>query len=332
MREYLIIGIIFVITVLLVFILPNNSNFIKNGKLYINEIMPSNSYTILDDDNEYSDYIEIYNGYNKTINLSGFMLSDSEFKTDKWSFPDININPGEYLIVYASGKNKCDLDKRICHTNFKLSSDGEVVTFTDDANNILSKISFSKLSNDIAFGYYKNEYYEFLYPTPGVVNKKDKFKKVDISGYKIVFNEYMSNNKRANYISNGAYYDWVELYNDSDIDLNLNGLYLSDDLNQLNKFKLPDISLKSKNYLVIYLTDGINVPGYICANFKLGKNDTLVLSNNSEIIDKVDIVDLPDNISYGIKDNKWQYFTTSTPGSVNNTKGLEVLGGLNGST
>ena len=145
MKNIILMGIIFIVTITLVMILPKSDNFIKNGKLYISEIMPSNSYTIKDDDNEYSDYIEIYNGYNKKINLMDFMLSDNEYKTSKWSFPDITINPYEYIIVFASGKNKCDFDKKICHTNFKLSSDGETVTLTDDANNILSKIKYSKL-------------------------------------------------------------------------------------------------------------------------------------------------------------------------------------------
>lgn len=332
MKRILLIGIIFIVTILLVMILPKNDNYIKNGKLYISEIMPSNSYTIKDDDNEYSDYIEIYNGYNKPINLVDFMLSDSEYKTDKWSFPEIIIEPHEYLIVFASGKNKCDLDKKICHTNFRLSSDGEIVTLTDDANNILSKVSYEKLSNDVAFGFYKNKYYAFEKATPGSKNIKDKLKKVNIKDYKITINEYMTHNKRNNYLSNGAYYDWIELYNYSDKDINLDGLYLSDNKKELNKFKLPDVVIKKNDYLVIYLTDGINVDGYVCANFKLSDNDKIVLSNNSEIIEEISVVMLPDNVSYGKVDDKWQYFTSATPGYANTTKGLDSLGGANGST
>lgn len=332
MKEYLIIGIIFVVAIVLVMILPNNNDYIKNGKLYINEIMPSNTYTYLDDDNEYSDYIEIYNGYNKSINLSGFMLSDSEYRTDKWSFPDIEIESKEYLVIFASGKNKCDLDKKICHTNFKLSSDGEVVTFTDDANNILSKVSYSKLSNDVSFGYYNKKYYAFNKPTPGSVNDKEVLEEVSIKDKKISFNEYMTDNKRNHYIANGAYYDWVELYNYGDSDINLDGLYLSDDTKELNKFKLPNVTIKANDYLVIYLTDGINVDNYICANFKLSDKDKLVISNNNDIIDKIDIIKLANDVSYGKKEDKWLYFITPTPGGINNTNGLDSLGGANGST
>ena len=332
MRNYIIIATIFIVAILLTLILPNNDNFIKNGKLYISEIMPSNSYTIRDDDNEFSDYIEIYNGYNKKINLEGFHLSDNEYETSRFTFPNLEIFPGEYLIVFASGKDKCDYKTKICHTNFKLSNEGEVVTLTDDANNILSKVLYGKLSNDTAFGYYKNEYYAFVNPTPGEKNNKEKLKKIDVRDYKIIFNEYMTHNKRSHYVANGTYCDWIELVNNSDKDLNLDGLYLSDDKRELNKFKLPDVVLKKDDFLVIYLTGGIKVDGYVCANFKIGDNDKVVLSNNETIIDEITLVPLPDDISYGKKDDKWQYFTSPTPNGANVTKGFDEIGGINGNT
>ena len=46
-----------------------NDTFIKNGGLYISEIVASNSYTYKDNDGEYSDYIEIYNDNDYDIDL-----------------------------------------------------------------------------------------------------------------------------------------------------------------------------------------------------------------------------------------------------------------------
>jgi hypothetical protein len=69
-NEYIIIIILFIISILLILFIPNLDNsFIKSDKLYINEILVNNTYTHLDNDNEYSDYIEIYNGYKHKINL-----------------------------------------------------------------------------------------------------------------------------------------------------------------------------------------------------------------------------------------------------------------------
>ena len=54
----LIIGIALIITIILI-IFPNlNSNYLKGGKLYISEVMASNSSTIKDDNGDYSDYID----------------------------------------------------------------------------------------------------------------------------------------------------------------------------------------------------------------------------------------------------------------------------------
>ena len=90
----LIIILLFIILILLILLLNiNNDKLIinKDSKLYISEIMASNKKTINDSDNESSDYIELYNGYNYDINLSGYYLSDELTSNKKWSFPNIII-------------------------------------------------------------------------------------------------------------------------------------------------------------------------------------------------------------------------------------------------
>lgn len=330
MKKYIIT--LFILGILLILLITNINFFKTSSKLYISELMPSNTYTIKDDDLEYSDYIEIHNNYNHDINLSNFMLTDNEYKPNKWTFPDITIKKNEYLIVYASGKNKCNLEKRICHTNFKLNSEGETIILSDNSGNTLSKVTYKNLTNDISYGIYKNKY-QLMLPTPGVKNKNDTIESIDIKKYKLEITEYMTSNKNINYLPNGAYYDWVEIYNSTDNDLDLSNIYISDNINNLNKFRLPKVTIKKKSYLVIYLTGGECVENYVCANFKLSEKDSkIVLSNNSKIITEANIVSLPDNISYGIKDNKWQYFSSPTPGFENSTQAFDKLGGNNGNT
>lgn len=328
-NEYLIIIIIFIIITLLILFIPNLDNsFVISDKLYINEILANNTYIHLDNDNEYSDYIEIYNGYNHKINLAGYHLSDSEFETTKWTFPNITINKEEYLIIYASGKDKCDLDNRICHTNFKLSSKGETITLTDKTNNIINKFSFPETTNDISYGYTSGKYYFLNSVTPG--NKNDtKLKYQKLSNKDLYINEYMIHNQRSNYDSNGNYNDFIELYNNSSKDLELNNIYISDNSDELTKYKLPNLTIKKDSYLLIYLGDISNIlDNQITTNFKLSNKDNhIIISNGKKIIDKVDLVSLPDNISYGKKNDEWYYFTKPTPGNINNTKAHSSLGG-----
>jgi len=334
-NETLIIIILFVIITLFMILIPNlNNNFIKTGKLYITEIMANNTYTHKDEDGDYSDYIEIYNGYNHQINLEGYYLSDSEFETNKWMFPNIIIKPNEYLIIYASGKDKCNNKEKICHTNFKLSSKGETLTFTDKSNNIINKFTYESITNDIAYGYIINRYTLMNKASPQKQNTKNKLKYLKLNNKDIYINEYMIHNQRNTYDQEGNYNDWIEIYNNSDKTIELNNIYLSDNIKELTKYKLPNVEIKSNDYLLVYL--GIEskiINNQITANFKLSKEDDyLIISNGKKIIDKVKVVNLNDNISYGKKDDKWYYFTMPTPGKPNTTKEHYSLGGQNDRT
>ena len=323
MKRLGLIIILFGVAILLVFLFQPDNTYIKTGGLYINEIVASNSYTYKDSDGEYSDYIEIYNGNSYDIDLEGYRLTDSKFEVNKWVFPKATIKAKSYLVIFASGKNKCkEIEK--CHTSFKLGSAGETVTLIDNTGNIISQVTYSNLKNDYSLSYVKGKYL-ITKPTPGEENSDEEIKEKDVSDYRISINEYLSHNKGANYNSIGEYADWVELYNAGD-DISLKGLALSDDEKNLNKFMLPDKVIKKGEYLLIYLNDGKEIPDEISANFKLSDNDKkLIISASGKIIDEVEIVKLEKNMSYGKKDDKWLYFYTPTPGKANNTNGREKL-------
>ena len=323
MKKYGLIIVLFVVASILVYFFSKDGSYIKSGNLYISEIVASNNYTYKDNDGEYSDYIEIYNANSYDINLSGYRLTDSLYESNKWKFPDITIKANSYMLVFASGKNKCpDVDK--CHTNFKLSKDGETISLIDDTGNIISRVTYSEMENDYSLSFVNGKYLITM-PTPKEENSSEEIKKTDISKIKIIINEYVTHNKGSSYNASGEYSDWVELYNEGD-DISLKGIAISDDPNNLNKFILPDKIIKNGEYVVINLNGGKDVPGEISANFKLSeKDEKIILSVNGKIIDEVKIVPLGKNMSYGKSKDKWLYFYTPTRGSENNTHGVEVI-------
>ena len=73
--------------------------------IYINEVMSSNETTIADEDGDFSDWIELYNG-DSTINLEGYGISDDRLNLKKWVFPSINLLPNEHLLLFASDKDR----------------------------------------------------------------------------------------------------------------------------------------------------------------------------------------------------------------------------------
>ena len=76
------------------------------SQLVINEGSNKNYSTLADEDGEFEDWIEIYNAGNTAIDLYNYSLSDNQSVPDKWVFPHQLIQPGEFLKVYCSGKDR----------------------------------------------------------------------------------------------------------------------------------------------------------------------------------------------------------------------------------
>ncbi|MBD3272619.1 MAG: hypothetical protein GF384_08810, partial [Elusimicrobia bacterium] len=149
------------------------------GALAITEIMGKNSNILLDEDGDSSDWIEIHNGTQKKINLEGYGLSDKAGDLPKWVFPARVIEPDEYLIVFASGKDRAVIDGEL-HANFKLSERDQGVYLFYGKNRGISSMGIEKFSKDISCG--RNaasgriEY--FPQPTPGKANTTPAFSPV----------------------------------------------------------------------------------------------------------------------------------------------------------
>jgi hypothetical protein len=76
---------------------------------------------LLDDDGDSSDWIEIYNPTDTTIDLDGWYLTDST-NLRQWKFPSVQIQPVQFMVIFASGKDRDDPDDQL-HTNFKLTGE-----------------------------------------------------------------------------------------------------------------------------------------------------------------------------------------------------------------
>jgi hypothetical protein len=92
--------------------------------LVINEFMASNTAGLQDEDGDRTDWIELKNTTSAPINLDGYHLTDDAADLDQWTFPSVSIPAGEYLVVYASGKDRTTVGQNL-HTNFSLNEAGE---------------------------------------------------------------------------------------------------------------------------------------------------------------------------------------------------------------
>jgi len=122
------------------------------AELTVSEFLTNNKRGITDEDNDYSDWIEITNTTNTNVNLEGWHLTDNSSNLTKWTFPPIDIAANNQLIVFASGKNRT-LPNSELHTNFSLDSDGEFLALTKpDGISIAKSFTYPEQKEDISYG------------------------------------------------------------------------------------------------------------------------------------------------------------------------------------
>ena len=118
------------------------------GGLVINEIMAGNVNAVPDQNGEYDDWVELYNGNNFSLNLNGYYLSDNENELTKWTFPNVAIPANGYLIVWCdtAGNSQTGL-----HTTYRLSADQEEVYLTDPTNTVIDAVHYVNMPSDKGF-------------------------------------------------------------------------------------------------------------------------------------------------------------------------------------
>ncbi|MGJ8643184.1 MAG: lamin tail domain-containing protein [Luteolibacter sp.] len=144
------------------------------GMPVITEFLASNDEVLLDSDGDPSDWIELHNPGSTSLSVAGFYLTDELDNLTKWLLPDVTIAPGEYLVVFASGKNRFNPGAEL-HTNFQLSSNGEYLALVKpDGEIVVTEFNptYPEQSADVSFGYdgSNNKEGYLIIPTPGAAN------------------------------------------------------------------------------------------------------------------------------------------------------------------
>jgi len=139
------------------------------AQVIINEVCSHNGSLIEDEDDEDPDWIELFNKGTSVVSLSGYSLKSGT--GIKWFFPDVTIPAHNYLLVFASGK---DRHGAILHTSFKLSKEGETIWLLNPDLAIIDKLSIGHLQLDHSFGRIPdgNDSGQGIFdsPTPGTSN------------------------------------------------------------------------------------------------------------------------------------------------------------------
>ena len=125
--------------------------------LIISEVMAANQSAVPDENGEFSDWLELYNGTGADLNMEGVMLTN---KTDRiqFPFPDYTLKAGERVIVFATNSYQLDPSKPF-HGKFKISSAGAHIYLYDPDLYLIDEVITPTMTADSSYiftGYDEN--------------------------------------------------------------------------------------------------------------------------------------------------------------------------------
>ncbi|HLP72589.1 MAG TPA: lamin tail domain-containing protein [Bacteroidales bacterium] len=137
----------------------------------------------------------------------------------------------------------------------------------------------------------------------------------------IRLNEFLALNAAGLTDEDGDHSDWIEIYNPSSEDIDLQNWSLTDDRNKPRLWIFPDMTLKKDCYLVVFASGKDRKAGELHTNFRLsGDGEYLALYNPSgKAVTEFNPFPLQQaDVSYGFSDGSFISFTLPTPGAGNN--------------
>lgn len=212
--------------------------------LVINEFMADNNDFLADNYGEFDDWIEIYNPGQMPVNTQGmFVTDDNSVNPVLWPMPELVIQPNQYILIWADAQPT----QGNLHIPFKLSASGENIILIDiDAKTIIDSVTFTSQKQNHSFGRIPNGqglWRELGLPSPLAEN-------IPFSPGDIVINEVMAHSDIIHP------YDWIELKNTADYDIDISGWFLSDsdkDDANLMKYQIAqDTILPAGDFILFY--------------------------------------------------------------------------------
>lgn len=198
----------------------------------LSEVLFKNTYSVIDSYGDHSDFAELYNAGEEPVDLGDYYLSDTFDSPLKWQCPKVVLGPGEYMLIFLSGKDSTDGE---FHASFSLSSADDGLQLYRRSTRTYLRIPYQEqvpkntsvgLTSDGNLVYYK-------YPTPGGPNAaviKDITLLSAFPSDSLFISEVSAVKKTGG--------DWVELKNGSGSAIDLEGWVLSGKEDRTSGFRL----------------------------------------------------------------------------------------------
>ena len=142
----------------------------QGGALTVNEVCTVNHQSLVSETLDSPDWVELYNGSNRALNLKGYGLTDNPKQSYKYTLPDVTVEAGGYLIIYFTGGSEAADNDPLC-TGFGLSRYGESLLLVDANYNLLDSVEVPSLEPDVSYARAEDGSWGYaVIPTPGEAN------------------------------------------------------------------------------------------------------------------------------------------------------------------
>jgi hypothetical protein len=270
---------------------------------------------------------EIINLKNHVRERRDFLLNNTELKADALMISEVTRqsesapNADEAVIISAKISNNLGVDKvRLYY------GEGLVGTFNRLEMKLQADGSYEGTIPAHAAGSYVRYYVEAIADNDSkTITYAPRGAEHDVYFYKInasaaltgtvVINEFMASNDVTVADQDGEFDDWIELYNTTDSEVDLTGHFLSDNIEKLDKYDIPDgTKIPAKGYLIIWADEDGKQEG-LHANFKLSASGENIFLVNSDtmVIDEITFGEQKTDISFARSPNGVGDFVFKTP-------------------
>ncbi len=292
--------------------------------LVIHEIMSSNKGAVADPQGNTYDWIELYNGTSRDIDLSNYGLSDTKNET-KWIFPKTIIKAKTFLVIYLTNKTMPGL-----YANFGLKSEGgETVVLRDSGGMIVDQVDVPALgANWVLARNNSGSWVIYDQATPGFSNTALGFDAYIASITKekgaVLISEVFPRNA-GNFKSDLAGLPgYIEITNTGTLSVNLENYSIGDEFTSPFQWGFPSISLEAGQSIVVYTSNLNRKEGELHADFSLNaQNGSVFLSDGTgHIIDRVDYKMLPNGYALQRNNGVYEVSAALSPGYPNTISGI----------
>jgi hypothetical protein len=271
--------------------------------IVINEI----NYNSSDDLNP-DDWVEFHNSGESDIDMSNWIFMDED-PFPFYTFPTgTTLGAHGFLVVcrdtllFASWHP--EISNRLGNFGFGLSGGGELLRLYDSDGAVVDSLTYDDkapwpseanghgatlvLTDPALDNALLDSWVASVMDggTPGRPNTRQGL---------VVINEFMAENARTARDPQGQYDDWIELHNLGATPVDLNGVYLTDDLSQPLKWQFPDTALAAFGYLVVWADGDVGDTPGLHASFRLSADGEQIGLVDSDIRGNA----LLDSVSFG---------------------------------